>query len=65
MNNQFPKEIEERRKVQYPIFRENRFRRKRVAFVVNKLYIDNNMFRDSKITPWLFYILQSSHRGVE
>jgi hypothetical protein len=54
MNDQFPKEIAERRKVLYPIFKENRLKAKRVALVVDKLYIDNQLFRDTKITPWLF-----------
>ena len=35
---------------------------KRVALVVDKLYIDNQLFRDTKTTPWLFKKLQSSYR---
>lgn len=50
MNDQFLKEIAERRKVLYPIFKENRLKGKRVALVVDKLYIDNQLFRDTKTT---------------
>ena len=54
MNNQFPKEITERRRVLYPLSKDNRLKGKRVALVVDKLYIDNQLFRDTKTTPWLF-----------
>lgn len=54
MNVQFPKEIAERSKVLYSIFKENRLKVKCVALVVDKLYIDNQMFRATKTTPWLF-----------
>jgi hypothetical protein len=48
MNDQFPKEV------LYPIFKENRMKGKCIALIVNKLYIDNQLFRDSKTTPSLF-----------
>jgi hypothetical protein len=53
MNHQFPKEIAERCKVLYPMFKESRLKGKRVALVVDKLYIHNQLFRDTKTTPWL------------
>ena len=62
MNDLFLKEIAERRKVLYPIFKEKRLKAKQVAFVVDKLYIDNQLFRDTKATPWLFKKIQCSHR---
>jgi hypothetical protein len=54
INDLFPKEIAERCKVLYQIFKENRLNGKRVALAVDKLYIDNQLFRDTKTTPWLF-----------
>ena len=54
MNDQFPPEIHDRRKVLFPIMREHRSHNSRVTLVVDKLYINNQLFRDSSITPWLF-----------
>ncbi|KAK0155523.1 hypothetical protein N1851_002112 [Merluccius polli] len=54
LNDQFPREINERRKILYPILKENRNNNKRTALVVDKLYIDGQLFRNTKITPWLF-----------
>jgi hypothetical protein len=48
MTDQFPKEIAERRKVLYPLFKVNRLKGKRLALVV-----DNQLCRDTKTTPWL------------
>lgn len=54
MNNQFPREINDRRKILHPIMKENRKNNKRASLVVDKLYINGQLFRDTKITPWLF-----------
>ena len=54
MNDQFPKEISERRKMLYPIMKEHRQKGKRTALVVDKLYIDGQLFREPSTTPWLF-----------
>lgn len=54
MNDQFPREINERRKVLYPIMKEHRQKGKRTALVVDKLYIDGQLFREPSITTWLF-----------
>lgn len=54
MNDQFPPEINYRRKVLIPIMKEHRSQSTRVALVVDRLYINNQLFRDSSITPWLF-----------
>ena len=54
MNDQSLKKIVDRLKVLYPLFKVKRFKGKRVALVVDKLYIDNQLFRDTKTTPCLF-----------
>lgn len=54
LNEQYPHEINERRKVLYPILKENRQNNRRASIIVDKLYIDGQLFRNSKITPWLF-----------
>lgn len=54
LNEQFPKEINERRKVLYPIMKEHRIKNIRTSLVVDKLYINGQLFRDSRVTPWLF-----------
>lgn len=54
MNDQFPREINERRKVLYPILKEHRQKGNRTSLVVDKLYIDGQLFRHSTTTPWLF-----------
>lgn len=53
INEQYPKEINERRKVLYPIMKEHRRKDIRASLVVDRLYINGQLFRDSKITPWL------------
>lgn len=54
LNDQYPREINERRKILYPILKENRKNNKRASLVVDRLYIDGQLFRSTKITPWLF-----------
>lgn len=54
MNNQFPREINERRKALYPILKDNRAKNKRAVLVVDKLYIDGQLYRSLGTTPWLF-----------
>lgn len=54
MNDQFPPEINDRRKKLLPIMKQHRSQNERVTLVVDKLYINNQLFRDSSITPWLF-----------
>lgn len=51
LNDQFPREINERRKVLYPIFKQHRQNNKRANLVVDKLYTEGQLHRD---TPWLF-----------
>jgi hypothetical protein len=51
MNDQFPKEIAERRKVLYPSFKENRLKRERIALVIDKLYV-HYQIREPKTTGY-------------
>lgn len=52
LNDQFPKEIQERRKILYPILKDSRKNNKRAHLVVDKLYIEGQLYRNST-TPWL------------
>ena len=54
MNDQFPSEINERRKTLTPILKEHRLKENRVAMAVDRLYINGQLFKDASITPWLF-----------
>ncbi|XP_062574544.1 uncharacterized protein LOC134236388 [Saccostrea cucullata] len=44
INEQFPPEIEEKRKKLYPVMREARLNDRRVKLVVDKLYIDGSLY---------------------
>lgn len=52
--DQFPREINGRRKILYPIMKQHRQNNKRANIIVDKLYIEGQLYRDSNITPWLF-----------
>lgn len=54
MNDQFPTEINDRRRKLTPILREHRIKNHNVFLVVDKLFIDGQLYRDPVITPWLF-----------
>jgi hypothetical protein len=54
MNDHFPTEINERRKKIYPIMKEKRCLNQRVSMVMDKLYINGQLYQDSRVTPWLF-----------
>lgn len=54
LNDQFPREINERRKRLYPVQRQQRKDGRRAFIIVDKLFIDGQLFRDSSITPWLY-----------
>lgn len=54
MNDQYPREINERRKTLYPILKEQRRNNIRAVLAVDKLYINGQLFRSPDITPWLF-----------
>lgn len=50
MNNQFLKKINERRRKLTPILREYRIKNHKVSLVVDLLYTDGQLYRDSEIT---------------
>lgn len=54
INDQYPPEINERRKKLNPILKEHRARNHRVALAVDRLYVNGELFRDPEITPWLY-----------
>ena len=47
-------EINKRHKRLYPVQREQREEGKRAFLIVDTLFIDGQLFRDSFITPWLY-----------
>ena len=64
INNQFLKEIAERRKVLYPL-KVNRLKGKRVALVVDKLYIDNQIVPRHQDYAMASLRFTKFHRGVK
>lgn len=54
INDHFPAEINDRRRKLTPILREHRIRNHKVSLIVDRLYIDGQLYRDLEITPWLF-----------
>ncbi|KAF7641681.1 hypothetical protein LDENG_00274890 [Lucifuga dentata] len=54
INNQFPKEINDRRKILYPIMKQHRQNNKHAYMVLDKLYVDGQLYRNPSTTPWLF-----------
>lgn len=53
MNNQYPREIQDRRKKLLPIMKQYREKGGRVALYVDKLYVDGQLYPNSNITTWL------------
>ena len=54
LNDQYPPEINNRRKQLFPIRKLKIQEGKRAVISVDKLYIDGQLFKDKDITPWLF-----------
>ena len=54
MNDQFPKEITDRRKILFPIRKQFRLENKKAVISVDKLYVDGRLYKDREKTPWLF-----------
>ncbi|KAL3973955.1 proto-oncogene serine/threonine-protein kinase Pim-1 [Sarotherodon galilaeus] len=54
VNDQFPKEILERRRVLFPIRRGFIQKGSRAVIAVDRLYVDGQLYRDPGITPWLY-----------
>lgn len=53
LNDQFPKTIQERRKALLPIMKQLRQEGKRATLSVDKLYVDETLYRNHNITTWL------------
>jgi len=54
VNDQFPKEILERRRVLFPIRRKFMEGGSRAVIAVDKLFVNGQLYRDQDTTPWLF-----------
>lgn len=52
LNDQFPCEIQERRRKMLPVLKQNCQQQRKVILTVDKLYIDGKLFRDPNITAW-------------
>ena len=53
MNDQFPKEIQERRRILVPIMKQFREKGKRATLSVDRLYVDGKLYLDRNVTTWL------------
>lgn len=53
MNDQFPKEINRRRKLLVPIMKDFRAKGQHATISVDKLYVEGELYRDRKIMTWL------------
>ncbi|KAF7650784.1 hypothetical protein LDENG_00120650 [Lucifuga dentata] len=54
INDQFPKEINNPWKILYPIMMQHRQNNKHAYMVVDKLYVDRQLYQNLSTTPWLF-----------
>ncbi|KAI2654673.1 hypothetical protein H4Q32_011448 [Labeo rohita] len=54
LNEQYPKDILLHRKQLFPIRKQKINEGKKAIIIVDKLYIDGQLYRDKDITPWLF-----------
>ena len=54
VNDQYPREILERRKVLFPVRKQFIDSKRKAVISVDKLYVDGQLYRDSKLTPWLY-----------
>ncbi|XP_038156504.1 uncharacterized protein LOC119793395 [Cyprinodon tularosa] len=54
VNDQYPKEILDHRRALFPIRKKYISEGVRATVAVDKLYINGQLFRDQKITPWLY-----------
>lgn len=53
LNDQYPKEIMDRRRILVPILKEKRKQKQKVKLVVDKLYVNNELYRDAANIDWL------------
>lgn len=54
INEQYPQEIMDKRKVLFPIFRSKKAKNNQVSLNRDKLFININLFRDLSLTPRLY-----------
>lgn len=54
VNDQFPREILDRRRVLFPIRKKLIGEGSRAVIAVDKLYVDGQLYRDRDTTPWLY-----------
>ncbi|KAJ8409407.1 hypothetical protein AAFF_G00228080 [Aldrovandia affinis] len=54
LSDQFPKEILDRHKKLYPILNENWKLDRRVTLVVDRLYIEGQLYRNQEVILWLY-----------
>lgn len=54
VNDQFPKEILERRRRLFPVRRKFIDGGSRAVIAVDKLYVNGQLYRDKEVTPWLY-----------
>lgn len=54
MNDQYPREILDRRKRLFPIRKQLISEGKKATISVDKLYVNGQLYRDREVTPWLF-----------
>ena len=54
MNDQFPREMMERRKILFPIRKQFMEDKKKAVISVDRLYVGGQLYRDSEKTPWLY-----------
>ena len=53
LNDQYPKEIMDRRRILVPILKEKRKQKQKVKLVIDKLYVNNELYRDHTKIDWL------------
>ena len=54
LNDQFPQEINRRRKQLLPIRKQMMSQNKKAVLIVDKLYVEGQLFKDKDVTPWLY-----------
>lgn len=64
LNNQFPHEISERRKVLYPIMKQHRQNKKHANLIVGKLYTEGQLYHDPNTTLWVSNTLHYAYPSL-
>ncbi|XP_061895035.1 uncharacterized protein LOC133644518 isoform X2 [Entelurus aequoreus] len=55
INDQFPKEILDRRRHLFPLRKKFITEGRRAVIAVDKLFLNGQLYRDPEATPWLYY----------